>query len=69
MNKEEYQMLEEIKRLDNTLLNEIKEKETRIRILEAEISQLYDFIKEIQRLGEFENIRINGLKEMSGDKQ
>ena len=69
MNKEEYQMLEEIKRLDDTLFNEIKIKETKIKILEAEINQLYDFIKEIQRLGEIENNRINGLKEILGGKE
>lgn len=69
MNKEEYQMLEEIKRLDDTLFNEIKMKETKIKILEAEINQLYDFIKEIQRLGELENIRINGLKGILGGKE
>ena len=62
MNKEEYTTLEEIKRLDNTLYNEIKRKEIEIKILEAEINQLYDFIKEVQRLGELEAIRINGLK-------
>ena len=63
MIKEEYGMLEEIKRLDNTLQNEIKRKEQGIKILEAEIDQLYDFIKEVQRLGEIEQIRINGLKD------
>ena len=69
MNKEEYQMLEEIKRLDDALFNERKMKETKIKILEAEINQVYDFIKEIQRLGEIENIRINGLKEILGGKE
>lgn len=63
MNKEEYMMLEEIKRLDNALQNEIKRKEQGIKILEVEIEQLYDFIKEVQRLGEIEQIRINGLKD------
>lgn len=63
MNKKEYETLEEIKRLDNTLQNEIKRKEIGIKILEAEINQLYDFIKEVQRLGELEAIRINGLKD------
>lgn len=63
MNKEEYQMLEEIKRLDDTLFNEVKIREEKIKILQAEIRQLYDFIKEVQRLGELENIRINRLKE------
>ena len=63
MNKEEYKMLEEIKRLDDTLLNEIKIKETKIKILEAEINQLYDFINEVQRLGEIEALRIDKIKE------
>ena len=58
MNKEDYKTLEEIKRLDDTLLNEIKRKETGIKILEAEIRQLYDFINEVQRLAELETIRI-----------
>lgn len=62
MNKEEYKTLEEIKRLDDTLLNEIKRKEIGIKILEAEIRQLYDFINEVQRLGELETIRIENLK-------
>lgn len=63
MNKEEYNTLEKIKKLDDTLLNEIKRKEQGIKILEAEIRQLYDFIKEVQWLAEIENIRINKLKE------
>lgn len=62
MNKEEYKTLEEIKRLDDSLLNEIKRKEIGIKILEAEISQLYDFINEVQRLGELETIRIENLE-------
>lgn len=63
MNKEEYKTLEEIKRLDDTLHNEIKRKEKGIEILEEEISQLYDFINEIQRLGEIETMRIDKLKD------
>ena len=62
MNKEDYKTLEEIKRLDDTLFNEIKRKETGIKILEAEIRQLYDFINEVQRLGEIETIRIEDRK-------
>ena len=65
MNKEEYKTLEEIKRLDDSLLNEIKRKEIGIKILEAEIRQLYDFINEVQRLGELETIRIENLKDKS----
>ena len=52
MNKEEYKMKEEIHRLINTLHNEIKRKEKGIEILKAEISQLYDFINEVERLAE-----------------
>jgi hypothetical protein len=63
MNKEEYKTLEEIKRLDDALHNEIKRKEKSIDILKAEISQLYDFINEIQRLGEIETNRIERLKD------
>lgn len=62
MNKEDYKTLEEIKRLDDTLLNEIERKETGIKILEAEIRQLYDFINEVQRLAELETIRIEDRK-------
>lgn len=65
MDKEEYKTLEEIKRLDVTLHNEIKRKEKSIEIIEAEISQLYDFINEVQRLGELEQMRIDKLKESS----
>lgn len=63
MKKEEYKTLEEIKRLNNTLQNEIKRKEMGIKILEDEINQLYDFIAEVQRLGEIETIRIDKLKD------
>lgn len=41
---------------------EIKRKETGIKILEAEIRQLYDFINEVQRLAELETIRIEDRK-------
>ena len=39
MNKEEFTLLENIKRLDNDMQKEIKVKETKIKILEAEIEQ------------------------------
>lgn len=42
MNKEDYKTLEEIKRLDDTLLNEIKRKETGIKILEPKITCIDD---------------------------
>ena len=64
MNKEEYITLEAITRLVKTLQNEINVREERIKILEAEISQLYDFINEVERLGEIENNRIDKVKEL-----
>lgn len=67
MNKEEYKTLEAIKRLDNSLQDEIIIRRERIKILEAEISQLYDFINEVQRLGEIENIRIDKIKELESN--
>ena len=67
MNKEEYITLEAITRLVKTLQNEINVREERIKILKAEISQLYDFINEVERLGEIENIRIDKVKELEGN--
>lgn len=64
MNKEEYVTLEAITRLVKTLQNEINVREERIKILKAEISQLYDFINEVERLGEIENNRIDKVKEL-----
>ena len=61
--KEEYKTLEEIKKLDNDLQNEIKEKELKMRILGAKIRQLYDFVSSVQRLGEIETMRIEELKD------
>lgn len=63
MNKEEFTLLENIKRLDNDMQKEIKIKETKIKILEAEIEQLYEFITRLQHLGEIESQRIDKLKE------
>ena len=63
MNKEEYITLEAITRLVKTLQNEINVREERIKILKAEISQLYDFINEVERLGELETMRIDKLKD------
>ena len=63
MNKEEYITLEAITRLVKTLQNEINVREERIKILKAEISQLYDFINEIERIGELETMRIDKLKD------
>lgn len=39
MNREEFTLLENIKRLDNDMQKEVKIKETKIKILEAEIEQ------------------------------
>ena len=62
MNKEEFTLLENIKRLDNDMQKEIKAKETEIKILEAEIEQLYEFIAKIQHLGEIEQQRLVNLE-------
>ena len=62
MNKEEFTLLENIKRLDNDMQKEIKVKETKIKILEAEIKQLYEFIAKIQYLGEIEQQRLANLE-------
>lgn len=62
MNKEEFTLLENIKRLDNDMQKEVKVKETKIKILEAEIEQLYEFIAKIQYLGEIEQQRLANLE-------
>ena len=62
MNKEEFTLLENIKRLDNDMQKEVKVKETKIKILEAEIEQLYEFIAKIQDLGEIEQQRLVNLE-------
>lgn len=62
MNKEEFTLLENIKRLDNDMQKEVKVKETKIKILEAEIEQLYEFIAKIQHLAEIEQQRLVNLK-------
>lgn len=62
MNKEEFTLLENIKRLDNDMQKEVKAKETKIKILEAEIEQLYEFIAKIQHLGETEQQRLVNLE-------
>ena len=48
--REEFTLLENIKKLDNDMQKEIKVKETKIKILEAEIEQLYEFIAKIHLL-------------------
>lgn len=64
MDKEEYKMLEEIKKLEDNKMGDIRRKEIEIKILEKEIDQLYEFINEIQRLGELETMRLDKLKEV-----
>ena len=62
MNREEFTLLENIKRLDNDMQKEVKVKETKIKMLEAEIEQLYEFIAKIQHLGETEQQRLVNLE-------
>ena len=62
MKKEEFTLLENIKRLDNDIQEEIKIKETKIKTLEAEIEKLYEFIAKIQHLGELEQQRLTNLE-------
>lgn len=64
MNKEEYKILEEIKRLEDRKMDDIRRKEIEIQILNKEIHQLYEFINDIQRLGELETMRLDKLKEV-----
>ena len=51
-------MLENILTIDRNLQEQIKEKKIKIKILEAEIEQLYEFINRIQQLGELENKKL-----------
>lgn len=66
-NKEEYKTLEQIKRLSDEKLATIRRKETEIQILQREIEQLYEFINDIDRLGELESMRIDKLKEVNNE--
>lgn len=61
-NKEKYLLIEEIKAKDDYLQRQIKDKQTQITVLKAEIEQLYEFIDIIQRIGELETNRIEGNK-------
>ena len=63
MNKEEYKTLEATKRLIDEKMATIRRKETEIKILSREIEQLYEFINDIERIGELETIRIDKLKD------
>lgn len=66
-NKEEYKTLEQIKRLSDEKLATIRRKEIEIQILQREIEQLYEFINDIDRLGELESMRIDKLKEVNNE--
>ena len=61
--KEEYKTLETTKRLIDEKLATIRRKETEIQILQREIEQLYEFINDIERIGELETMRIDKLKD------
>ena len=62
IDKDEYKILETTKRLIDEKLSSIRRKETEIQILQREIEQLYEFINDIERIGELESIRIEKLK-------
>jgi hypothetical protein len=62
IDKEEYTVLEKTKRLIDEKMTSIRKKETEIQILNREIKQLFEFINDIERIGELETIRINNLK-------
>ena len=63
MNKEEYKVMEEIKRLVDEMLTTIRRKESDIKVLQAEIEQLYVFINNVERIGELESFRLERLKD------
>ena len=60
--KEEYKTLEATKKLIDEKLATIRRKEIEIQILQREIEQLYEFINDIERIGELETMRIDKLK-------
>lgn len=63
IDKEEYIVLEKTKRLIDEKMTVIRRKETEIQILQREIEQLYEFINDIERIGELESMRIDKLKD------
>ena len=63
IDKEEYKTLEATKRLIDEKFTTIRRKETEIQILKREIEQLYEFINDIERIGELETMRIDKLKD------
>lgn len=69
MNKEEYKTLEATKRLIDEKMSTIRRKETEIKILSREIEQLYEFINDIERIGELETMRIDKVKALEGNNE
>ena len=63
IDKEEYKTLEATKRLIDEKFATIRRKETEMQILQREIEQLYEFINDIERIGELETMRIDKLKD------
>lgn len=63
IDKEEYKTLEATKRLIDEKMATIRRKECEIKILSREIEQLYEFINDIERIGELETMRIDKLKD------
>ena len=63
IDKEEYETLETTKRLIDEKLATIRRKETEIQILQREIEQLYEFINDIEIIGEIETMSIDKLKD------
>lgn len=63
IDKEEYKTLEATKRLIDEKLATIRRKDIEIQILKREIEQLYEFINDIERIGEIETMRIDKLKD------
>ena len=63
IDKEEYRVTEEIKRLVDKKFATINKKETEIKILHREIEQLYEFINDLERICELETMRIEKIKD------
>lgn len=63
MDKNEYKLSSEIRRICDEKLATIRKKEIEIKQLEAEIEQIYTFINDIQFLGEIEKMRLDKIKE------
>lgn len=63
--KKDYSLLENIQDADNYFQSQIKNKEIQIKILKAEVEQLYEFINTIQHIGELESQRLEAVKNES----